>query len=149
MFHSRCLNNKINSTHEGALRITYQDNASTFQELWNKDNCFNTLHRNNTFEICQVHSVYHGTESLSFLGPKIWDLAPVEFRQSDSLDSFKLKTKNWVSFECPCRLCKTYIQQVGFLTVWSLTLIDIFYVIFLMRYMVIINYHFGKNCFSN
>ena len=66
--------------HEGALRITYQDNASTFQELLNKDNCFNTLHRNNAFEICQVHSVYHGTELLSFLGPKIWDLAPVELR---------------------------------------------------------------------
>ena len=26
----------------------------------------------------KVHSVYHGTESLSFLGPKIWNLVPVE-----------------------------------------------------------------------
>ena len=32
------------------------------------------LRRNNTFERHRVHSVYHGTESLSFLGPKIWDL---------------------------------------------------------------------------
>ena len=38
MFHSRRLNNKINSIHERALRITYQDNTSTFQELLNKDN---------------------------------------------------------------------------------------------------------------
>ena len=41
MFHSRRLNNKINSIHERALRITYQDNASAFEELLNKDNCFN------------------------------------------------------------------------------------------------------------
>ena len=31
-----------------------------------------------TFEKRQVHSVYHDTESLSFLGPKIWDLVPAE-----------------------------------------------------------------------
>ena len=38
MFHSRRLNNKINSTQERVLRITYKDNTSTFQELLNKDN---------------------------------------------------------------------------------------------------------------
>ena len=64
---------------------------------------------------CKVHSVYHGTQSLSFLGPKIWDLVQVELKQSETLYSFKLKIRNWVPFECPCRICKTYIQQVGFL----------------------------------
>ena len=67
------------------------------------------LRRNDTFEKRKVHSVYHGTESLSFLGPKIWDLVPVELKQSE------LKIRNWVPFECPCRIYKTYIQQVGFL----------------------------------
>ena len=151
MFHSRRLNNKINSIHERALKITYQDNTSTFQELLNKDNSvsihhrnlqvlatemfkihrglpskilreifvFKTssfyLHRNDIFEKCKVHSVYHGTELLSFLGPKIRDLVAVELKQSETLYSFKLKIKNWVPFECPCRIRKTYIQYVGFL----------------------------------
>ena len=65
------------------------------------------LRRNDTFEIRQVHSVYHSTESLSFLGQKIWDLVPVEVKQSEGLDSFKLKIRNWLPFKCPCRLCKT------------------------------------------
>ena len=73
------------------------------------------LRRNNTFEKRKVHSVYHGTESLSFLGPKICDLVRVELKKSETLYSFKSKIKNWVPFECPCRLCKSYIQQVGFL----------------------------------
>ena len=143
MVHSTRFNNKINSIHERALRITYQNNTSTFQEL-----CFDTslqalatemfrihrglfpeilretfvsktcsynLYRKDTFEKRQVHSVYHVTESLSFLGPKIWDLVPVEFKQSESLDSFKLKINKWLPFECPCRLCKFYIQQLRFL----------------------------------
>ena len=59
---------------------------------------------------CQVHTVYHGIESLSLLGPKIWDLVSVVLKQLENLDSFKSKIKNYVSFECPCRLCKTYIQ---------------------------------------
>ena len=112
MFHRRRLNNKINSIHDRALSITYQDQISTFQELLNKDNSVSIHHKNlqafatemfkiyrglspdvlreifvskislynlctnNTFEIRQVHSVYHDAELLSFLGPKIWDLVP-------------------------------------------------------------------------
>ena len=149
MFHSKRLNNKIKSIHERALRITYQDHITTFQELLNKGNavsidhrnlqalatemfkihrglspdiqreifvpkiCLYNLPKNNTFERCQVHSVYHGTESLSFLGPKIWNLVPLELKQLESLEVFKLKIKKWILFECPCRLCRTYIQQVG------------------------------------
>ena len=57
------------------------------------------LHRNDTLEKRQVHSEYHGTELQSFLGPKIWDLVPLEQKKSKSLYSSKLKIKNWVPFE--------------------------------------------------
>ena len=45
MFYSRRLNNKINSLHNRALRIAYQDNMSAFQELLNKDNSVSIHHR--------------------------------------------------------------------------------------------------------
>ena len=35
-----------NSIHERALRITYNDNQSTFEELLNKDNSVSIHHRN-------------------------------------------------------------------------------------------------------
>ena len=28
----------------------------------------------------QVHGVFHGTKSISYLGPKIWDIVPEEFK---------------------------------------------------------------------
>ena len=62
-----------------------------------------------------LSSVCTGTELLSFLGLKIWNLVPLELKQLGSLEVFKLKIKKWIPFECPCRLCRTYIQQVGFL----------------------------------
>ena len=46
MFHSRSLNNKINRTHERALKITYNDKSSNFQELLDKDNSVTIHHRN-------------------------------------------------------------------------------------------------------
>ena len=55
-----------------------------------KTNSYN-LRRNDTFEKRQVHSVYCGTESLPFLGPKIRDLVPVELKQSERLLQIKNK----------------------------------------------------------
>ena len=109
MFHSRGLNNKINRIHERALRITYKDKSSTFQELLEKDNSVSIHHRN------IFNSVRHGTESVLFLGPKIWDLVPSDIKLSQSLSIFKRKIKKWVPLQCPCRLCKIYLQHVGFI----------------------------------
>ena len=109
MFHynNRILNDKINSIHERALRITYNDRKSCFEELLRKDNTVSIDHRNlqrlateiikiknnmapeilnetlqnrtssynlrknSSFYVRKVYSVYHATESLSFLVPKI------------------------------------------------------------------------------
>ena len=46
MFLSRRLNNNIDSIHERALRITYQDNTSTFHKLLNKYKSVSVHHRN-------------------------------------------------------------------------------------------------------
>ena len=42
MFHSRCLNNKINRLHERCLRMIYNDKISNFEELLTKDNSLYT-----------------------------------------------------------------------------------------------------------
>ena len=37
----------------------------------------------------QVHSVLHRTASISYLGPKIWDIVPKERKHKNSLNSLK------------------------------------------------------------
>ena len=73
------------------------------------------LRNQNDFEIPFVRTVYHGTESISCLGPKIWNIVPPEFKQNKSLNSFKKIIREWVPLNCPCRLCKRYVDGVGFL----------------------------------
>ena len=64
-----------------------------FEIFQNKVSSYN-LWKNSSFYVRQVYSVYHGTESLSFLCPKTWELVPEDIRQSERLDIFKSKIKN-------------------------------------------------------
>ena len=139
MFHSRTRNNRINKIHEGALRIVYND-INTFDELLKRDGSV-TVHERNIqalaielyktcngispdilHEIFQLNesSIYcskYGTETLSFRGPKIWDLITNEIKQAKSLKEFKNNIKNVKTTKCPCRMCKTIVAMVGFVNV--------------------------------
>ena len=63
----------------------------------------------------KVNSIYNGTESVSFLGPMIWDLVPNELKDIGNLSAFKKAIKKWSPEKCPFRLCKVYISNVGFI----------------------------------
>ena len=65
------------------------------------------------FIILYVNSVYHGTKSITLLGPKVWDIVPEEIKGKVSLNSFKEFTKMFISMHCPCRLCAVFLNGVG------------------------------------
>ena len=46
MFHDRTINNKINKLHERALRLAYNNDSSSFQELLELDNSMSVHHKN-------------------------------------------------------------------------------------------------------
>ena len=46
------------------------------------------------FLIPLIHNVYHGSESVSFLGPEIWELIRPVIRQIDTFSGFKKAIKN-------------------------------------------------------
>ena len=73
------------------------------------------LRNNNSFKRRIVNSVWHGTEWLSYLGLKIWNLVPNKIKESEYVSAFKFRIKRWVSEGCPCRICKIYLEQVGFI----------------------------------
>ena len=42
-------------------------------------------------------------------------IIPEEIKNCQTLLAFKRKIKSWVPRNCPCQLCKTFKQQVGFI----------------------------------
>ena len=79
-----------------------------------KDQPQYNLRYNSLFSRPLVKSVYKGTESLSFLGPKIWDILPDTYKDLPDLNSFKVALNKWRPVNCPCRICKVYIAQCCF-----------------------------------
>ena len=59
-------------------------------------------------------TVNYGLETLRYLGPKIWKLVPLELREIQSLNLFTKKITKWIPNSCPCRLCKLFVPQLGF-----------------------------------
>ena len=69
------------------------------------------------YQLPRINTVSFGENSLRYLGPKIWEIVPDHIKDLESLDEFKSAIKRWIPRECPCRLCKKYIQGVGFVCV--------------------------------
>ena len=53
----------------------------------------------------------YGTETISFLSPKIWSLIPQNVKDSDTVPCFKKKKKRKEKrrTNCPCHLSKTFL----------------------------------------
>ena len=139
MFCSRSLNNLINQIHERDLRLIHNDHVSTFQDIlertrektMHKNNLeclakeiykfFNGLLsplmncafmiRNNNYNLRNFQCLYstnkrtvkYRTETITYREPQMWNLVPEK------------TIEKWKGEKCPCRICKTYIQHVGFI----------------------------------
>ena len=66
----------------------------------------------------KVSSIYNDTKMMDhrILGPIIWDLVPNELNAIGNLAVFKKEIKRWSPEKFPCRLCKVYISNVGFIS---------------------------------
>ena len=145
MFHYRTLNNRINKLHErddntsSFYELLRKDNSLKTQrrniqklalemyrvkhriapklmcELFNEANVPYNLRQDVTFRSYNVKTVLYGTETLSYLGPKIWNLVPFDIRDCATEQIFLQKIKKWKPDRCPCRLCKIYIPNLGFI----------------------------------
>ena len=94
----------------------YNDlSPSLLQLIFSKRSTPYDLRNKNPFDSSNVHTVYHGTETLSYRGPKIWALVPDDIKNSKSIAEFKSKIRNWEPKGCKCRLCVTYISNLGFI----------------------------------
>ena len=78
-------------------------------------NCDYELRYGNCLSRSNSHSTHFGTESIANIAAKIWNRIPNEIKEACSLTNFKSKIKRWFPEGCPCRLCKTYVGQVGFI----------------------------------
>ena len=84
--------------------MIYSDSKLTFNKLLHKDNPFTTHERNIQalaieiyneanrycsrfpFKSRYVNTVRYGTETISFLGPKIWSIIPIDMKNATTFE---------------------------------------------------------------
>ena len=79
--------------------------------------------RNNTYNLrnfqefatTRKRTVKMSFETLNYRSPQLWSILPENIRQITSLFQFKESVRKWVCIDCPCRLCKLYLPNIGFL----------------------------------
>ena len=54
------------------------------------------------------------TVTISSVRPKLWRLIPDKIKHVSTLSAFKAKIKSWTINNCPCRLCKIFVKDLGF-----------------------------------
>ena len=76
------------------------------------------LRYNNNIMTRNIHSVKYGIDTISYLGPKIWDSLPQNLKTAPNVIAFKREIKSWVPMNCPCKLCKQYVAGVGYVNTY-------------------------------
>ena len=61
-----------------------------------------------------MNTAHFVTDTISSLGPKSWKLTPVKIKHASTLSAFQAKIRSWTINNCPCRLCKTFVKDLGF-----------------------------------
>ena len=98
------------------FKVHTKTSLEIMQEVFQvKEQGNHNLQNQTDFIILQVKSVNHGLEIIRILAPKIWESLPIVLKNKESVDSFKTDNKRWKPESCSCHLCKTYLQNIGFL----------------------------------
>ena len=83
-----------------------------FQELFHP-----TARGKGAWVLPKVKKVNTGLETIRYRGPMTWEMVPDDIKKSKTLSTFKDNIKNWKPSGCKCRLCKDYVQGVGYVNI--------------------------------
>ena len=67
------------------------------EEIFEIDNRKYNFRHDFLIERCNIRLVYYGTETASFIGPKISNTLPNSCKDATSLKSFKVNLKRWIT----------------------------------------------------
>ena len=73
-----------------------------------------------SFHRPDVNTVHMGEQSFQCFGPIVWDtMVPEDLKRLTDLEDFKNKIKEWIPENCICRICKDYVPNLGFASLYE------------------------------
>ena len=99
----------------GLSPIFMKDIFCVNKNLGSENISAHTCAQSHFYNPTRPRKVNTGLETLRCLGPKIWNLVPNDTKMTTSLAVFKNKIRKCKFPKCPCRLCKVYIPNLGYI----------------------------------
>ena len=62
----------------------------------------------------KVRTVRYGLETALCCAPQLWSLVPTDLKSAPNFNQFESKIKHWECTECPCKVCRTYLRNIGY-----------------------------------
>ena len=90
-------------------------NPIFMKDIFATKNSYYSLRNPNHLQLPKVRTSKYGTENIQFRGCSLWSSLPNSLKDSDSLQEFKRRIKQWEGGCCNCRLCRVSIKGFGFL----------------------------------
>ena len=75
------------------FQIKHGQSPEIVSDIFTQTTQHYNFRQNRDFRLCSVKSVYHGSESISYVGPKIWEIVLAKIKETNSLNSFKIKIR--------------------------------------------------------
>ena len=79
-----------------------------------RKNMYN-LRNFHTFQTKNPGSVKYGVDAIPYRASKLWQQVPTDIREAASLAIFRNRIETWKFEDCPCRSCKIFIQNIGYI----------------------------------
>ena len=76
---------------------------------------FEKLKLNYNFRSQTEKTIKYCLKSLKYLAGKVWHVVSLKIRNAASLQEFSSKFNSCKAEDRPCRVCLTYIHQVGYI----------------------------------
>ena len=110
-FHQRC----INSVMIEVCKYLNGHSPDIMNDIFKlRENMYN-LGNFNIFQTENLRSLKYGLDTNPFRASQLWQKDPTDVRKVASLTIFKNRIKTWKREDCPCRSCKLFIQNVGYI----------------------------------
>ena len=90
-------------------------NPKFMGEIFVEKNISYNLRCNNHLSVPIPRTNAYCIETIRYTGHKLWQSLPLEIKESHTLTEFKRKIKKHHFNDCNCRLCRIYLDNLGFL----------------------------------
>ena len=110
-------NKKLNVLCKLKNTLTFQQRRILFKSFFEAQFKYCSFTSQLDFQILRINTTLKGIEPVRYFGPVIWDNIPIEIKSIKKINTFKTEIRKWKPTNCSCRLCKTYVKDLGFINI--------------------------------